>query len=149
MSDKDNWHKHHNKYISRQIIITNNMRTVSRGEICNREEETKEIFTIRIHIDEFYYHHFQRHGYIDQTKLCVVIESSTPNNFCIGDTINLANNDSINRGKIKNGQVHYENDVECMFPVAVNILFKKMDCKFFTFGDVQCNPLLLTVCKIC
>ena len=149
LSDEKNWHKHHNKYISRAIIITNNMRTVSRGEICNREEETKEIFTIRIHIDEHYYHHFQRHGYIDQTKLCVIIENSTSNNFCIGDTINVANNDSINRGKIINGCVEYITDIECIFPVAINILFKKMDCNFFTFGDVQCKPLLLTVCKIC
>lgn len=149
LSDENNWTRHECKYISNPIIITNSMMTVSRGEICNRDEETKKIFTIRIHIDEYYYHHFKRHGYIDQTKLCVVIESSTPNTFCIGDTINLANNDSINRGKIIDGRVQYKTDEECIFPVAVNIIFKKEDCKFFTFGDVQCKPLLLTVCKIC
>ena len=153
LSDETNWTEQNEYYISRQIKITNNMKTLSKNELSLNNQVLNEIFKIRILIKKHHYHRFKNYGYIDQTKLCVEIESSTPHHFCIGDTINLANNDSINRGNIINGVIEYmcnfPDSVEYIFPVAINILFKKSECEFFTFGDIQCNPLLLTVCKIC
>lgn len=145
----DHWDLKCGYYCSKQICILKKML------VCKdtKNMEHNIVFRIRIKVLENYYHCFNKNGYVDQNKLCVEILCPTPDCFEIGDTINLAIYDEDNAGKLDtNGVVvksEYKNK-DCLLPISVNTIFKKL-CgdPYFSFDDIICNPLLLTVCKIC
>lgn len=148
LSDIKNWTlERDGYYYSRNILILKKMLVGKNTD--NISNNT--VFKIRIKVLQNYYHFFNENGYVDQNKLCVEILSSTPNFFEIGDTINLAVYDEDNAGESINGiVVNSYNNEDCLLPVSVNTIFKKLtDCPYFSFDDLKCNPLLLTVCKIC
>jgi len=159
LSDIDNWEFESDHYYSRPINILKKMIVPSDkfcNNICKKEldedSENNILFKIRIKVSPKYYECFNKIGYVDQTKLCIELLTNTDITYCIGDTINLAVYDKDNIGECVDGQIIDSIDSnENVYPVSINKIFKyKTPCKsFITFEDIKCNPLLLTVCKIC
>ena len=150
LSDIKNWvSQNDGYYYSKQINVLKSM--IVDKNLDHLEENV--VFKIRIRVLQNYYHFYNKNGYVDQNKLCVEILSSTPNFFEIGDTINLSAYDKDNVGEIIDGTVINSYDDKGKYPVSVNVIFKKL-CgeeknNFFSYDEVICEPLLLTVCKIC
>lgn len=148
LSDIENWTLNNDGYYySSELNILKSMLVNKKTD----DLENNVVFKIRIKVENTYYELYSNNGYVDQKKLSVeILSSSTPNCFEIGDTINLAVCDKDNSGEVINGKIINSYEDKELIPVSVNIIFKKLsDNKYFSFHEIKCQPLLLTVCKIC
>ena len=122
-------------YYSDEIVVINKMRILSKEkQHCETSNDNHVLFKMRIKVFKDYYEFFRDYGFVDQTKLCIELTTSTDTDYCIGDTINFSINDN-----------------HCDYPEAINKIFeKRIGCqKDLSTEEVICNPLILTVCKIC
>lgn len=147
LSDIENWTLNEDGYYySSELNILKSMLVNKKTD----DLENNVVFKIRIKVENTYYELYSNNGYVDQKKLSVEILSSTPKCFEIGDTINLAVCDKDNSGEVINGKIINSYEDKELIPVSVNTIFKKLsDNKYFSFHEIKCEPLLLTVCKIC
>ena len=128
------------------IPISNKMRIFSHSEAqCYKTEKQNCILfyiNIRIQRDIFLFYK-NNNGCIDSCNLCVFI-TEIINDLCdysIGGTFNLSEYDKI-------FNCYPEPEDCCLYPNTVNKIYHKQNQGLIKYEDMDCNPLILSICKI-
>lgn len=157
LTEASKWSFFKGNMYSITIHISNDMRIFSKQKTECYETKIKQnciLFSIRVIIPIKYFILFEKNGFIDSSKLCVELVSNTACDYSVGDTFNLGQLDPLYNIGVKSDKgvlpiCKCPEDNTCIFPLAINILFNKIDGKLITFEDIDCEPLILSVCKIC